>query len=286
MKHNIKKISALLATSKKFSGDRIYYFEEIESTNSWLLAHNKMPAKTPDKMPRQTPGQIDDQIDGKVCMAERQTYGKGRRGKSWMAPAGSSVLISMGWGLRESGLQSSLQGLSLVSGLAVAQSLREVGVAVKLKWPNDIIADGKKLGGILVEISGLDCVIGVGINVNMPPSFARQIDQPCTDLYALGWRVDRDQLVAAIVLNHEQFLSRYRSNGFASFRARWNALHAYQNQVVEVVSAGNHWSGTALGVDAAGALLVECNGSIRRIIGGEVSIRAKTAITENDYKMS
>ncbi len=271
MQHNIEKISELLATSKKFSGEQIYYFEEIESTNSWLLAQNKTPSQTPGR------------IDGKVCLAERQTSGKGRRGKSWIAPASSSVLMSIGWELQE----SNPQGLSLISGLAVVQSLRELSVkGIKLKWPNDVIADGKKLGGILVEISGLDCVIGVGINVNIPPSFGRQIDQPWTDLYSLGFQVDRDHLVAAIVLNHERFLSRYMLTGFASFVACWNFLHAYQNQVIEVVSAGNHWSGNALGVDESGAFLVECSGSIRRIIGGEVSIRAKTAITGNDYKMS
>ncbi|WP_423907928.1 biotin--[acetyl-CoA-carboxylase] ligase [Candidatus Spongiihabitans sp.] len=271
MKHNIEKISELLVPSKKFSGDRIYYFEEIESTNSWLLAQNKTPDQTPVR------------IDGRICLAERQTSGKGRRGKSWIAPASSSVLISIGWGLQE----SSSQGLSLISGLAVVQSLHELGVTgVKLKWPNDVIADGKKLGGILVEISGLDCVIGVGINVSIPPSFDRQIDQPWTDLYSLGCQVDRDQLVAAIALNHERFLSRYMLTGFASFATRWNALHVYQNQVIEVVSAGDQWSGSALGVDESGALLVECSGSIRRVIGGEVSIRAKTALTENDDKMS
>ncbi len=271
MKHNIKRISELLATSKKFSGDRIYYFEDIESTNSWLLAQ-----KTSDQIPGHASGydwgQHNGQIDGKICLTERQISGKGRRGKSWLAPASSSVLLSMGWDLQE----SNSQGLSLVSGLAVVQSLQELGVkGAQLKWPNDVIADGKKLGGILIEIFGSNCVIGVGINVNMPPSVEMHIGQPWTDLYSLGFRIDRDQLVAAIVLNHEQFLSYYGIHGFASFVERWNALHAYQNQVVDVVSAGNCWSGTALGIDQEGAFLVESGGLVKRIISGEVSIRQK-----------
>lgn len=254
MKHNIKRIAELLATSKKFSGDGIYYFEEIESTNSWLLAQNGMCG----------------QIDGKICLTERQTAGKGRRGKFWLASASSAVLLSMGWNLQE----SSSQGLSLVSGLAVVHALQELGVkGIQLKWPNDVIADGKKLGGILVEISAADCVIGVGINVNIPPSLDMQIEQPWTDLYALGFQLDRDQLVAAIVLNHERFLLSYRINGFVSFVDRWNALHAYQNQLVEVVSADNYWSGTALGTDEQGAFLVKSGGVVRRIISADVSIR-------------
>lgn len=271
MKHNIEKISELLAGSRKFSGDRLYYFEEVESTNTWLLAQNK------------TPRQTASQVDGKICLAEEQTAGKGRRGKSWIAPASSSVLISIGWGL-----QGNIpQGLSLISGLAVVQSLRELGVTEgKLKWPNDIVVAGKKLGGILVEVSRLDCVIGVGINVNIPPSFDKQINQPWIDLYSLGYQLDRDQLVAAIVLNHEQFLSQYILTGFAPFVDSWNSLHAHQNQVIEVASAGYDWSGSALGVDENGALLVECGGSIRRLSCGEVSIRAQNDGIENDYKMS
>ena len=263
MKHDIDKISALLASAEFFSGAGIYYFEEIESTNSWLLERCK----------RRGQSSFDGRIDGKICLTEKQSYGKGRRGKSWLASASSSVLLSLGWRLRE----SRSPGLSLVSGLAVVQALQELGVnGVKLKWPNDIIADGKKLGGILVEISALDCVIGVGINVNIPRSFDMQIERPWTDLHTLGFRIDRDQLVAAIVLNHERFLSRYSGAGFSPFMACWNVLHAYQHQAVEVVSAGCCLSGTALGVDENGAFLLESGGFIRRIMAGDVSIYPKS----------
>ncbi len=262
MKHNIKRITELLATSTKFSAHGIYYFEQIESTNSWLLAHNK-PAYQ---------AQSGSQIDGQICLTEKQIAGRGRHGKSWNAPPSSSVLLSMGWSLPK----NRHQGLSLVSGLAVVQSLQELGVTgVKLKWPNDVIAEGKKLGGILVEISGLECVIGVGINVNIRPDWDMQIEQPWTDLYSLGCQIDRDQLVVAIVLNHERLLSCYADTGFVSFVDRWNALHAYQHQEVEVVSFGNRLSGIACGVDEQGALLVEADGATRRIVSGVVSVRAK-----------
>ncbi len=275
VKHNIKRISELLVISKKFSGDGIYYFEELESTNSWLLARNRyrLDSQTNSQTNSQSNAQSNSQIDGKICLTEKQTAGKGRRGKSWIANTSSSVLLSIGWGLPESGRQA----LSLVSGLAVIRALQEFGVeGIKLKWPNDVIADGKKLGGILVEISARDCVIGVAINVNMPSSFDRYIDQPWTDLWSLGFQIDRDQLVAAIVLNHEHFLLQCQRDGFASFVDSWNALHVYQNQLVDVSAVGNCLSGTALGVDAEGALLVESAGVIKRIICGDVSVRANS----------
>ncbi len=255
MNHNIERIAGLLAVSEKFSSSCIHYSQEIDSTNKWLLDQTRRGGR----------------IDGKICIVESQSSGKGRRGKSWTAPASSSILMSIGWRVNK----SSPQGLSLISGIAVIQSLQELGVTgALLKWPNDVIASGKKLGGVLVEISGLDCVIGIGINVNIPPSLNMNVGQPWTDLHSLGFRVDRDQLVAAIVLNHERLLSHYMLNGFAPFMESWNSLHAYQNQAIEILSELGSQSGTALGVDENGALMVECDGSIQRIISGEVSIRS------------
>ena len=180
MAHNINKILRLLSTSEKFTAENLHYFREIDSTNDWLLRRARS----------------NEVIDGRLCVAESQESGKGRRGKSWIASASGSVLMSMGWRSDS----ANPQGLSLVSGVAVAQSLQEQGVSnVLLKWPNDILAEEKKLGGILVEISGLDCVIGVGINVNIPQSFDRNIGQPWTDLISLGYQIDRDVLLVELV---------------------------------------------------------------------------------------
>ena len=255
MEHNIKKIVELLATSEKLTTGNIHYFREIDSTNDWLLRRARN----------------NEGIDGRLCLAESQESGKGRRGKSWIATASSSVLMSIGWRLDS----ANTQGLSLISGVAVVRSLLEQGVnGALLKWPNDILVEGKKLGGILVEISGLDCVIGVGINVNIPQSFDKNIDQPWTDLFSLGYRVDRDLLIAAIALNHERILAQYMLNGFAPFAETWNLLHAYQNHAVEISSRTGTWVGTALGVNDDGALLVERNGVVQPVISGQVSIRS------------
>jgi BirA family biotin operon repressor/biotin-[acetyl-CoA-carboxylase] ligase len=255
MEHNINEIVRLLATSEKFTADNIHYFREIDSTNDWLLRRARS----------------NEVIDGGLCLAESQESGKGRRGKSWIATASGSVLMSIGWRLDS----ANPQGLSLISGVAVVQSLLEQGVNnVLLKWPNDILIGEKKLGGILVEISGLDCVIGVGINVNIPQSFDRKIGQPWTDLFSLGYQVDRDMLVAAIALNHERILGQYMLNGFAPFVETWNSLHAYQNHTVEISSKTGTWEGTAMGVNDDGALLVEQNGVVQSVFSGQVSIRS------------
>jgi len=263
MEHNIEKIVALLATSEKFPANGVHYFREIGSTNDWMLSRVRN----------------NQSIDGTICLAESQQSGKGRLGNSWIASDSSSVLMSIGWRINT----SSPQGLSLVSGVAVVQSLLEQGInGVQLKWPNDILAGGKKLGGILVEISGLDCVIGIGINVNIPPSLGKKIGQPWTDLYTLGYRADRDQLVAAIALNHERLLSQYMLNGFAPFVETWNSLHASRNQTVNILSATGTRSGTALGVNDNGALLVECAGVVHPIISGEVAIRSSETRRDNE----
>ncbi len=254
MKHNINNIAAMLGASQKYCGGRIRCFEEIESTNSWML------------------GQIQSgrPIDGIICLAETQTAGRGRYGSTWVTPPSGAVAMSIGWRLEN----KNPQGLSLVSGLAVVRSLQELGVKnIKLKWPNDIVADGAKLGGILVEIADFQCVIGIGINVHIPAGFALPVNQPWVDISSLGYQIDRDRLAAQIILNHERLLGRYRSGGFSGFADKWNALHAYQNRMVDIFSAGGRSTGMALGVDKSGALLIARDGSIHRITSGEVSAR-------------
>ncbi len=255
MKHNIDRITKLLGRSEKFSKGCITYFEELDSTNSWLLAQ--------------------PHVDGRVCLAEQQLQGKGRRGKPWVSPPSSGVFISIGWEINN----ISPDGLSLVSGLAVAQALQSLGVRdLQLKWPNDIYVGGIKLGGILVEISGTNCVIGIGINVNMPRIFDNAIDQSWIDLNRLGYQIDRDKIVAELLLNHEKLLSQFFLEGFETFVEPWNARHIYQNQMIEVIALANSYVGTALGVDSQGALLVSCGGQVKRVLSGEISIRKNQGI--------
>lgn len=250
MKHNSEKILRLIKGSKIFGQERFHYFQEVNSTNSWLLEQ--------------------DEIGGHICLAETQQFGKGRRGKSWCAPVSEAILISLGWSLH----QKNPEGLSLVSGLAVVGALEELGVTgIKLKWPNDLIANSKKLGGILVEISGRQCVIGVGVNVNIPKNFELKTQQPWIDLRSLGFNINRDVLTAKIILQHEKFLSEYNKSGFNSFSDMWNEYHAYKNTAITVQIENENYSAIALGVDKSGALLIEREGVVQRLYSGDISIR-------------
>ena len=142
--------------------------------------------------------------NGLTCIAECQSAGRGRRGRVWQSPFGSHIYLSMYWSLSQG--MAGAMGLSLVVGLAIADTLKKLyNVAPQLKWPNDIYVNDKKLAGILVELEGqaigsCDCVIGIGINVDMPIQAADQIDQPWTDLKTIVNKpVDRNKLIASLI---------------------------------------------------------------------------------------
>ncbi len=248
VKHNIEIIRDALVDAGRFSGGEIHYFDEIASTNTLLLEQ--------------------DSPDGCICLAESQSAGRGRRGKSWESFRSGSILLSLGWRLD----RADIRGLSLVSGLAVMESLRGFGVPqVELKWPNDILIGGKKAGGILVEISALNCVIGIGLNYRVSDAAAR-IDQPWTDLASTGVQIERDQLVVELVKNHDRVLTGFAEGGFASFAEQWNLADAWHSQPVQVVSGTRVISGIASGVDETGALRIAGDGVVHTIISGEVSL--------------
>lgn len=250
-RYDVDGIHDALAGVGRFSGGQIHYFDETASTNTWLLEQSDP--------------------DGCICLAENQSAGRGRRGKSWESSRFGSILLSLGWRLNK----SDTRGMSLVSGIAVMESLRESGVQqVELKWPNDILIDGKKVGGILVEISALDCVIGIGLNYRVSDAVAAKIDQPWIDLASVGVQVDRDQLVVELVKNHDRVLTGFTEGGFAGFADQWNLADAYRGQPVQVVSGSRVINGIASGVDETGALLIAGDGAVHRIISGEVSLRA------------
>ncbi len=250
-RHDIDTIRNALVGIGRFSGGQIHYFDELDSTNNWLLEQSDP--------------------DGCICLAENQSAGRGRRGKSWQNSRSGSILLSLGWRLN----RSEIQGVSLVSGIAVIESLREFGVQqVELKWPNDILIGGKKAGGILVEISGLNCVIGIGLNIMVSDPVAGKIDQPWVDLKSMGYQIDRDQLVVELVKNHASVLTDFTARGFAGFSDQWNLADAYRGQPVQVVSGSRVINGIASGVDETGALLIAGDGVVHRIISGEVSLRA------------
>ncbi len=254
--HQPGKIDARLRAAEVVSAGNLHWFEEIDSTNRWLLQRHD----------------AGEDIHGKVCFAELQTEGCGRSGRSWYAPPSSSVLLSIGWRL---GVATT--GVSLVSGLAIVDSLRSAGVdSVGLKWPNDLIVRGKKLGGVLTETRGGYAVIGMGINVAIPLAANMQIGQAWTDLKLLGHAIDRDRLVGALIITHCNYLQRFCEGGFSSFAGHWNRSNSYGAAPVTVKLSTETFDGIATGVDDGGALIVvQPTGDKRRVISGEVWYRKR-----------
>jgi BirA family biotin operon repressor/biotin-[acetyl-CoA-carboxylase] ligase len=212
-----------------------------------------------------------------LLIAEHQTAGRGRAGRSWLSSSGNSLTFSLAWKFA-AGPQA-LSGLPLALGVVVAETLGRLGVQVRLKWPNDVLKDGDKLAGILVETapaeSGIWAVIGIGLNLVMPDEIERDIGRAVA---AVPWlaRMDRDALMAALLDGLATVLREFERSGFAAFAARWNLLHAYQGEVVRILDRGAvlH-EGVAAGVDDAGRLLLDSLDGRIAIAAGDVSLRLK-----------
>jgi len=214
---------------------------------------------------------------GYVCLAEHQTNGRGRRGRQWVSPYGQSVYLSA---VAEfDGGAAVLEGLSLAVGVALVRALKRAGAGgVGLKWPNDVLAGGRKLAGILLEMSGdvagvCQVVVGVGLNVSVAAGVA-DIDQPWVDVAELVPDVSRNDLVGFILDELLPLLMNYQRLGFAAYRDEWEALHVYQGCEVELSTVALLTQGVALGVTSTGALRVDVDGSEQIFNGGEVSLRA------------
>ncbi|MEN3159243.1 bifunctional biotin--[acetyl-CoA-carboxylase] ligase/biotin operon repressor BirA [Alkalimonas sp. NCh-2] len=217
---------------------------------------------------------------GLVLVAEAQTAGRGRHGRLWYSPFAASLSFSMAWQL-EQGIQAAM-GLSLVVGVAVAEMLEaDYQLSPQLKWPNDIYLAGKKLAGILIELSGqsdgrCQLVIGIGINVQLPAGqAARQIDQPWADLTSVLGTLDRNQLVARLQSRCAGQLRRFELQGFAPFQAEFNRRHLFANQAVQLMQGQQLVRGICHGVDAQGNLVIENQGKKQLFHGGELSLRAE-----------
>ncbi|MBD8637211.1 bifunctional biotin--[acetyl-CoA-carboxylase] ligase/biotin operon repressor BirA [Stenotrophomonas sp. CFBP 13725] len=216
----------------------------------------------------------------RVLLAERQTGGRGRRGREWASPLAAHIYLSVLRGF--AGGLAQLGGLSLVAGVAIAEALHVLGhVQVQLKWPNDLVVDGHKLGGLLVEGGGefagpARAVIGIGINVHMPAAAAEHIDQPWTDLDRLNDAPVQRNTAAAAVLSHLlPALEQFEAEGLAPFLARYTALDSLAGREVQV-EQGGHWQhGRALGLADDGALRVLIDGREHHVHAGEVSVRAR-----------
>ena len=232
----------------------------IDSTNAELL--RRAPAQTTA-----------------ILFAERQTQGRGRRGRGWITPLGAQLAFSLQRSF--AGGVAALAGLSLAAGVAVAESLRAAGYpGIGLKWPNDLVCCGRKLGGILIEFGGefagpVRAVIGVGINAALPDEVAASIDQPWTDLRRIdgGRAVARNAIAAALLDGLLPALELFATEGLAPFLPRWNTLDDLRGRAIDVLIEGRREAGIALGISDNGALRVRYAEGERLHHSAEVSVR-------------
>ncbi len=254
------QILASLPANARAALDACEVAWEIDSTNAELL---RRPASH----------------GVQALFAEAQSAGRGRRGRAWASPLGAHLYLSLQ--RRFDGGIAALSGLSIAVGVAAAEALRGLGcAAVGLKWPNDLVADGRKLGGILIEFGGEEggiarAVIGIGINVRMPAGAATGIDQPWTDLSRLDAAPRRNGLAAALLGAELDALRTFADAGLTPFLARWQALDACHGREVEVITGTARNTGVALGIDARGALRVRHPDGERCYHSAEVSVRPR-----------
>lgn len=215
---------------------------------------------------------------GSLLVADRQSGGRGRRGRSWLSTADDSLTFSLLWGF--TGDFARLTGLSLAVGLAVARALENCGVPrVGLKWPNDIQLDGGKLGGILIDLEsgreGMLAVIGIGLNLRLPPAGDEEfLQRPAALAQVMACAPDRHQLLAQLLIDLAAVLDRFCDGGFAVLRGEWQARHVWQDRQVRLLDGERvDRQGTCLGADSDGALLLQTEVGVERCFSGDVSLR-------------
>jgi BirA family biotin operon repressor/biotin-[acetyl-CoA-carboxylase] ligase len=261
-------VSACLAPATRAALREGRCAAQLPSTNSALLQQGAPP-----------PGQFD------FLTAEYQSAGRGRRGRSWLAPPGGAICLSWSWSFEG---VAQLGAVSLAIGIAALRALAALGISgVRLKWPNDLVTPRGKLGGILIEMRSeaagpVHVVVGLGLNVALGAALRQRIDAvgnapvDLAELSAGAVPPPRNALVAALLDQGIAMLETFATTGFAPLLAEYQAADALAGRAVRVEGSTGPATGVACGVDTDGALRVEHAGAIHRIIAGEVSIRAET----------
>lgn len=252
-------IQQLMSPETSARLNNIEVFLEIESTNSYLYKKSLTSRS------------------GILCLAEKQTAGRGRRGRDWVSPFGSNLYMSILWRMPLS--RAPLEGLSLVMGIAVVRALKSEGFSgIKMKWPNDLLLDGGKIAGILIEMKPpardfVELVVGVGINLSMPVNSAKMIDQPWRDLSDGMKSKSRNGIAASVATSIVDVLAAYPQLGFVGFENEWHSLDAYYNKQVELHLGQKIVKGKAQGVNSEGAINILVDGELHCFHGGEISLR-------------
>ena len=260
---DVERLTALLAREIEEDGLNLEVVDETESTTGHLIS-----------------GLSQKSISGSLCVAESQSGGRGRRGRSWHSSPYRNVIMSMAWQF-ETG-PAGVSGLSIAAGVAVARALEKFGVSnVRLKWPNDVLVSNRKLAGLLVDLRGESAgpttvVLGLGLNVHINERTAEDIDQPWVDLrQLLGHKPDRNELVAILICELTRLFKDFAEQGLAPFIEDWHRHHAFADQPVRLIGANDEIRGIVCGLDATGALMLRTDsGEVISAHSGELSLRA------------
>ena len=211
---------------------------------------------------------------GFVCFAERQSGGRGRHGREWVSPFGRNLYMSLSWHFDEGA--AALEGLSLAVGVGVARVIESFGLSnVALKWPNDILLEKKKVGGVLLEMMGdpigqCQVIVGIGINLGMTEDAA--IDQPWADLNSHA-KISRNELASSLLSELLPMLDGYSRAGFLDYHAQWESYDAYRDSPIKLLTPRMTVQGVGRGVSRTGAIQIEVDGLIESYSGGEISLR-------------
>ena len=263
--HWLDKVAINHYLAEDSSRFRVSIYETVESTNTILLNVKKEK-------------NFDHQIID-VVVAELQTKGRGRRGRSWLSGLGDSLTFSLSWQFQQG--VSALAGLSLVVGVAIIRAFKLLGIEeLALKWPNDLLLNTSKLGGVLIELQGevqgpSNAVIGIGINLKLSDKIKHRIDQEIADLYEITQTsIDRNKLLALLLLEIVTVLEIFANEGFSPFKHEWVSYHAYEAREVEVLlPAGLIERGIVRGVGDDGSLRLETESVLKYFHCGEISMR-------------
>ena len=265
---NAAELEAALAPETRARRAQLQLLAETDSTNGVLLA-------TPPPEPGSWLG----------CLAEFQSAGRGRRGRSWLAPFASGLCLSFGWVLREP--PAELAALTLAVGVATLRALARFEVTeLALKWPNDVLQKDRKLGGVLCELRAeaggpAYAVIGVGLNVRLPAAARATIlaagglaPVDLAEALAPAPCPPRSRLAAALLDELTRMALEFEARGFAPFVPEWRRADALCDRPVRVIAHSATRDGVARGIDGDGSLRVELDGRLERVSSGEVTLRA------------
>ena len=246
--------------ARQIEHGRVTVLPVIDSTNQYLL------------------DRLSELQSGDACVAEYQQAGRGRRGRKWFSRFGSNLYLSMYWRL-EQGPAAAI-GLSLVIGIVIAEVLQSLGAdKVRVKWPNDLYLQDRKLSGILVELTGktgdaAQIVSGAGINLMMRRVESDVVNQGWISLQEAGISIDRNTLAACLIKELRAGFKLFENEGLAPYLTRWEKLDNFINRPVKLIIGDKEIFGISRGIDAQGALLLEQDGMVKPWIGGEISLRS------------